>query len=211
MKPFLSWYPRISLTSALVAITVQGFALKYFMPLLSNMSYGYLLSFLGTSATYIVIYRLLVKGYEVYGWKLLLRKFDISGKWYHELVSKQDPNYRRLGFTVIVQNVFEFHLNAVNYNSDFSNINRTMWKSLATSIDERGNIAITYEADRAAATPEDKLFAKEGIMYALIEHKDGKPYRIVGEFMDAFPSEKRGAVTWMRDAPWKDNLEKISP
>lgn len=208
MRPFHIWFARISWVSAVIAIVIQGFALRYLLNQSWVLTSSLIVGVLSATATYIVIYRLLVKSYELVLWKFLLRRLNIEGDWYHELVSDMEPDYRRLGLTTIHQTVWNCEITAVNYNPDFDRHSRTIWQSRAISMDESGRLILTFQAIRSSHSEKDPLFFKEGIMYAHIEYDRRKrPIRIVGTFMDSFPSTKRGAITWMRNAKWKNQLQ----
>lgn len=209
MKPFLMWYPIISLVSAIFAITIQSNIYNYLL----NVSVGFkpnlIFNILTASATYIIIYKSLIKFYELYGWKYLLKKYNIEGKWYHELVSAQEPEYKRLGTSLFLQDVFTLSINGINYDANFNRETRTIWKTESVYMDKTGFITFSYQAYRSRVKEKDNIFFKEGIMYAQIEYDEkNRPFRIVGEFLDSIPSTKRGAITWCRDASWKNNLEK---
>ena len=213
MEPFIKWYIRAHFLSALFAITLQGVIFKSIFPKHELPSIVYFI--LAASATYYIIYRSLVFCYEKWAWKWrwLLKEYNIDGTWYHEFRSAEDPNYCRIGCTIIKQKALSIHINAINYNRDFDIAFRTLWNETAVTIDKERRLIISYVAHTYTyGFPPSftKPPEKTGVIYVTIIHGKGKkPIRLDGIFHDSSPPFRRGTVTWWRKVEWQDKIEEI--
>ncbi len=209
MRRLHQTYSYISLISAVTAITIQTWVFKWIVSQGVSLTSGFWINLLMASGMYVMIYKTLVKAYETFGWKLLLRRYCITGTWYHEFVSDIQEGYVRRGRTIVTQNYVMTNFTAQNYACDFNVASRTMWQSRSVELGENGWLTIVFEAKRARPGAHDSNLTKEGIMHVQIEcDESGRPFRLVGEYADSAPSDNRGAVTWTRSASWQHELEQ---
>ncbi|WP_417917097.1 hypothetical protein [Candidatus Electronema sp. JC] len=210
MRPFVKWYARACNFSALFAITVQSFTIKNLTALQLPKWLAYAIPFLAATTTYMLLYNLLIWFYERKGWKLLLKEYNISGKWYHEYRSPADASYIRRGITNISQGVWHISFNGKNYDVDLNPLSRTMWKSTAVTLEDDGRLVIAYEARRSdQRNPVDTSVQKEGILTVTID-RDEKNYAVTmtGIFQDAWPSKRRGTITWWKNTDWSQEIDR---
>jgi hypothetical protein len=209
MRRLRNTYAFISVTSAVVAITVQSWVYGHLAKQGVGVQPSLLINLLTAAGTYVFIYKVLVKAYELWGWRLIHRKYVIEGHWYHEFVSELKPGYHRFGSTEIAQTFDSVDISAQNYDPDFSRSSRTMWRSRAVQVDDNGWATVAFEAKRARPGAHDSFLTKEGLIYFQIQwDKKGKPVRLVGEYADSAPSDNRGSVTWVREAAWAAQFER---
>jgi len=212
MEPFIKWYIRAHFLSALSAITLQGLIFKSVFPNYELPDIVYFI--LTASATYYIIYRILVLCYEKWVWKWLLKEYNIDGTWYHEFKSAEFPDYCRVGCTLIKQEALSIHINAINYNKDFDISFRTLWNETAITINKKRRLVISYVAHTYTyGYPPSftKPPEKTGVIYVtIILGKGKKPIRMDGIFHDSSPPFRRGTATWWREVEWQNKLKEIT-
>jgi hypothetical protein len=203
-------YSWISGTSAILAITVQSLVFKWLNTKGLLVSTSQIIDLVTASILYILLYKGIILLYETYGWKMIHRNINIEGIWYHEFVSKAKPSYVRRGRSVIKQDFFSIEIKAQNYNIDFDPSTRTLWQSVALDIDDNGCIKLAFRADRAGSGIPDPLWTKDGLMWLQLDpnKKNTATYRIIGDYADCYPSDYRGAVTFMRRPDWADSYDQ---
>jgi len=210
IKRLQKTYGLISLLSAGLAITVQSWVYGSLMRSGYGIQPSFWVNLLTASTVYVVIYRVLIKVYEVWGWRMIHRRYLIEGVWYHEFLSDTHQGYRRLGVTEISQTFNTIEFSAQNYDADFSQSTRTMWRSRAVQIDDNGWVTVAYQAHRARPGQHDSLWSKEGLMYFQIRWDEhNRPIGLVGTYADSFPSDHRGCVTLLRKTPWSREFNRI--
>lgn len=224
MNPFVKWYGTIQGLLAVAALSAQSFVIKCLITAYDLPRFIYLL--LAASSTYYIIYRISVFIYEKWAWKLVLKKYNIGGIWYHEFQSVSEPTYHRRGITVVKQTALGIRINAVNYDPDFDISRRTLWNDTSVSIDETCRLVVSYVAHTSVYRPpisfrttnqDTSDFLKKvecpektGVMYLTILHdKHKRPLRIEGIFHDSSLPFRRGTVTWWRKADWQDKVDKM--
>lgn len=205
MKIVQNAYLSMTAFSASIAITVQAFVFHWLAN--AGITSTWWIFLVTASGTYLSIYQILVWIYKAYGWKILLKRYYIAGKWYHEFRSEIREDYIRLGITFIHQTALQVFIQAQNYNTDFKPETRTLWQSHSLDMDEKGCITLAYQSQRA----QSGAHSNEGIMHVQIEWDSrGKPIRLVGEFADSSPSPTRGSITWTRGKPhWVDAYDQM--
>ncbi len=209
MSPFVKWYARACNFSALIAITVQSFVVKNITAWQLPNWLNHAIPFLAATTAYILLYELLISFYERRGWKLILKEYNISGNWYHEYRSPADESYIRRGVTYIKQDVWNISLNGLNYDIDFNPLSKTVWNSTSVTLENEDRLVIAYEARRTdKRNPTDTNIQKEGILtVTIIRDKKNYIVKMTGIFQDAWPSKRRGSITWCRNRDWSQEIE----
>jgi hypothetical protein len=210
MRPFVNWYTRICLLSALGAIVVQNVILTNLPSLQSVKWLGRFTPALAATGIYFLLYRSLIWLYELRGWRLVLKKYDISGIWYHEYLSPTDPSYVRHGITVVDQGVWHLTFNGRNYDVTLTRESLTLWNSTAVALENNARLVVAYTAHRCDQTRErDPHIEKTGILLIdVIRDGNGRPCRMIGIYEDTSPSERRGAITWHRETEWSQSIRE---
>lgn len=209
MKPFVAWYTRICLFSALVAVVVQNFAVTSLATLHLPRWLTQLAPFLAATATYFLLYKSLMSLYEWRGWKLVLKGYNISGIWYQEYLSPSDPTYVRHGVTFVDQGIWHLTFNGRNYDPGLKRESLTLWNSTAVALEDDARLVISYVAHRCdQPNKRDPILEKTGILLiTVIRDEKGRPSRMTGIFEDTAPSNRRGSITWWRKTEWSGSLE----
>ncbi len=214
MNPFISGYKKIYLSSATLAVVLQGFVLNNISILPANIPFANIIEQLLKSTTiYLCLQKALIVLYEKYLWKILHKQYNISGSWYHTFRDNNDENYCRIGKTEIRQSINEINISGVNVNNDFDFRKLSQWKSTSVSLDATGEIIFSYTNTRVGkyTDKDDALNKKDGVMHVRIErNKFGVPYQIIGMYHDSIPSIHRGDVVWRRKEDWSDEFEKAN-
>ena len=187
---------------------LQGWILKLlYQNGMAERIHGPWLALLGATALYVFAHKLLMWIYQTWAWRFFFRSLYIGGEWFHYIESAADPNYRRYGHTQVRQTLFEIQLTGINYGPEFDRCTRSLWRSAAVSMDNKGLLVFTYATTRAGTSePQEKT----GLMYAQLHGKPGRaPDRIEGVYQDASPSQLRGSITWQRKVSWDTKLPTI--
>jgi len=229
MDIFSRKYKWAQLRCAMAAIVLQAILWQIFLPLSKYDWWGVIFYILATTVViYKFFYCSLVCLYEKKAWKwyFVLRKYDISGVWYHEFRDFQDKNYVRIGKTIIEQDALKLHINATNYDEDFDVSKRTIWNNTSSYIGENNKLIISYEAHVSTYqsreeknTLEEESIQKEknflspektGLMYIQIPSIGQEKATVLqGTFHDSCPPFRRGTITLWRDATWKIKIESL--
>lgn len=209
MRPFIAWYMQICFFSALVALAVQDLVINNLNPLQIPDSLKQIVPFLMALSLYIFLYRVLMWLYEWKLWKVVLKKYDISGTWYHEYLSPADPSYVRYGVTIIDQGIWHVRFNSRNYDQDLDPKTLTLWNSTAVALENEAQLTVAYVAHRCDQPDRaDPYIEKTGIlMIDIVRDRTGRPCRMTGIFEDTSPSKRRGAIKWLRTTEWSNELE----
>jgi hypothetical protein len=209
MRPFVAWYTRICLFSALAAVVVQNFAITNLATLQLPRWLAQAAPFLAATAIYFLLYKSLMWLYEWKGWKIVLKGYDISGIWYQEYLSPTDPSYIRHGITVVDQGIWHLTFNGRNYDTGLNRESLTLWNSTAVSLEDGARLIVAYTAHRCdQPNDQDPHIEKTGILLiTVIRDEHGRPCRMTGIFEDTSPSKRRGSITWWRKTEWSGTLE----
>jgi len=148
MRLLRNTYAFISVTSVAAAITVQSWVCGYLARQGIGVQPSFWINLLTASGTYVLVYKALVKTYELWAWRIIHRRFVIEGTWYHKLISELKSGYRRVGTTEITQTFGSVVFSARNYDPQFARSSRTMWRSRAVQIDDNGWLTLAYQAHR---------------------------------------------------------------
>lgn len=214
MNPFQVWYKRIMIASVVIAITLQSIIYNEVLVELANEKNEVsllLVDILSASTLYVSIQKIFIFAYEKFVWKIFLKRYNISGTWYHEFRDNSESEYRRIGKTEIFQDVNNIYISGYNLNQDFEIRKLSMWKSKACYIDEHGCITFAYVNSRAGINENDKVYNKGG--YAEVEIKCDKhknPIKIIGIYQDSYPACHRGSAIWVKNVDWKSQIDELS-
>ena len=212
LKPFTHSYLIISTCSALAALVAQAFFLKLLLDFDAGSTQFvlFLIAVLTGTAVYFGLYKIITQLFRVWGWKMLLRRFDIHGTWYHEF--RGPGGYHRRGRTQITQGVFTLNFLGANYDISFDQSSRSLWESHAVTLDNTGQLIFSYSVTRArrGTIEGDDALDKKGLMVVhLCRYSGQRPHKMIGTFEDSSPTKLRGAITWLREPPeWAQNLEE---
>ena len=210
MRPFVNGYTQICLISALVALVVQNFTIACLAVLRLPTWLDLAVPFLTATTAYLSLYRSLMWLYERWGWKKILKGYDISGTWYQEYLSPSNQEYVRHGVTIIDQGIWHVTFNGRNYDPSLDPKSLTLWNSTAVALEPDGRLVVAYVAHRCGKpSREDPLVEKTGLLLVtIIKDKKGRPCRMTGIFEDTSPSNLRGSITWWRKTEWSGLLEQ---
>ncbi|QUA52180.1 hypothetical protein [Aristaeella lactis] len=224
MRGYYTWYTKISIAAAVLVISLQGVFEKLIINSAlipeDNKVLAIIIEIVVSLGVFAMVYQFAIWLYEKYIWKIVLKRINVTGKWYVEVQVDYGGGkvVSRYGEVNIDQSMGELTLTGYQFskNNETEVKNTwTIWNSTFAMIDSKGTIQMKYNSQRCATDKSDEYAhpAKEGIVEMNVDcNEKGVPCTMKGSYTEYLPKFVKGFIRMRRTTYGipKEYLEEIN-